>query len=123
MRRVRSRTASSCAVTLALGLLAAGCSVGTAGSFPADPVTRPAANAPERFVVGSYDGTATEEPSAGRGCRSPMVDPRDGTRLRLVRSAGERGDYEAPAGWYGAGEGELLRIDCATGEVVGIVER
>lgn len=59
------------------------------------------------------------------GCRNPLVDPRDQTRLRLVRSAavgsGERGDYEVPAGRYGVGPGELLRIECSTGQPLGIV--
>lgn len=78
---------------------------------------------PEHFVVG-VPGTA--EPAAlhrGDACRNPMVDPRDGTRLRLVRSTAGEGDYAAPEGRYGLRGKELLRLRCSTGEVVGIVNR
>jgi hypothetical protein len=51
-----------------------------------------------------------------------MIDPRDHTRLTLIRSAGGVGDYEAPPGRYGVQEGELLRLECATGRVIGIVK-
>jgi hypothetical protein len=73
---------------------------------------------PVQFVT--EDGSAVES-----GCRSPLVDPRDQSRLRLIRSAarGEThlGDYEVPSGRYGVGTRELLRIDCSTGEPLGIV--
>ena len=59
---------------------------------------------------------------AGPGCVSPMVDPRDGTEVRFVFST-SYGDYEVPAGRYGAGAGELLRLDCNTGNVIGLVRR
>lgn len=79
---------------------------------------RSAEDAPTSFVT--EDGALP-----ARGCRNPLIDPRDRTRLRLVRSArvgaGELGDYEVPAGRYGVAPGELLRIDCATGEPLGIV--
>jgi hypothetical protein len=52
-----------------------------------------------------------------------MVDPRDGTTLKLIRSKDGRGDYEVPPGRYGVGEGKLLRLDCATGRIVAIVKR
>ena len=58
----------------------------------------------------------------GSGCVSPMVDPRDGTEVRFVFST-SYGDYEVPAGRYGAGAGDLLRLDCNTGRVIGIVRR
>ena len=58
-------------------------------------------------------------------CRSPLIDPRDQTQIRIVRSGGSggghRGDYEVPAGRYGVGENELLRIECSSGEPLGIV--
>jgi hypothetical protein len=59
---------------------------------------------------------------AGSGCVSPMVDPRDGTEVRFVFST-SYGDYEVPAGRYGTGAGELLRLDCNTGRVIGLVRR
>lgn len=52
-----------------------------------------------------------------------MIDPRDGTELRLVRSQAGRGDYAVPTGRYDVAAGELLRLDCRTGEAIGIVER
>lgn len=56
-------------------------------------------------------------------CKSPMIDPQDRTEITMVRSYGNGlGDYRvATTGKYGVGEGELLRINCSTGEAVGIV--
>jgi hypothetical protein len=83
-----------------------------------DAVIRPADDVPARFTT--EDGIMPED-----ACRSPMIDPRDHTRLRLVRSAqygmSHRGDFEVSGGRYGVGQGELLRIDCSTGDVIGIV--
>lgn len=60
----------------------------------------------------------------GQGCRSQVVDPRDGTRLRMVRVGGDGlGDYDAPEGRYGVGPKEVLRLDCNTGRVLGIARR
>ena len=58
-------------------------------------------------------------------CNSPLTDPRDGTQLIMQASYGEEGvgDYVVPSGKYGVKSGELLRVNCATGEVVGIVKR
>lgn len=82
-----------------------------------DAVLRPAEDAPARFTT--VEGSLPED-----GCRTTLVDPRDQSTLRLARSAQYgmryRGDYEAD-GRYGVRPGELLRIDCTTGEVFGIV--
>ena len=95
--------------------LAAGCvSAGTA-DFPNDVIATPASSVPAAFEF--------TVPAASGACRNPAIDPRDGTRLTLVRSRGERGDYEVPGGRYGVGERQLLRLDCATGSVIGIVPR
>lgn len=79
---------------------------------------RTAEDTPGQFVT--EDGTP-----AVQECRTPMIDPRDHTRIRLLRAAPfgseYRGDYEVPAGRYGVQEGELLRINCETGQVIGIV--
>lgn len=101
-------------------VLLAGCAT---TDFGADSATRAATDVPPHFLVGTPDGDSTTEPTPGEGCRNPMVDPRDGTRLQLVRSAEARGDYAVPAGRYGVGEGELLRLECGTGRVVGVVRR
>ncbi|HEX6307610.1 MAG TPA: hypothetical protein VFZ69_05440 [Longimicrobiales bacterium] len=97
--------------------LAAACAYASTPSWTGG-VLRPAADTPVEFV--SEDGTRPEN-----ACRNPLVDPRDQTRIRLMRSADvggrQRGDYEVPAGRYGVGTDELLRIDCASGQALGIV--
>src|SRR5262245_30747587 len=106
---------------LLLVVAAAACSV----HRPATTSLRPAENPPDHFVVGTPDGDETSESGASpvRDCRSPMVDPRDGTKLRLVWSSGGQGEYEVLPGRYGVGSGEVLRLDCATGRVLGIATR
>lgn len=102
---------------LGLALLGlSGCALTRTPLRGADPGTL--RDLPGRFVVGSHTGTATTAPRAGEGCHSPLVDPRDGTRLLLVESAGGVGLYEAPAGRYGQASETYLRIACATGQVV-----
>lgn len=62
---------------------------------------------------------------AARGsapCLNPLVDPRDGTRITLVRSSGGLGDYAVASGKYGVGAGQLLRVDCSDGRPMGVVE-
>ena len=59
---------------------------------------------------------------AGPGCLSPMIDPRDRAELRFVFST-SYGDYEVPPGRYGARANELLRLECNTGRVIGLVPR
>lgn len=79
---------------------------------------RSATEVPERFFP--PEGIALDNTA----CRSPMQDPRDGTTLLMIRSFGDgRGDYQVPNGKYGVRRGELLRINCSTGEVLGIVRR
>jgi hypothetical protein len=95
------------------GLLTIVAACASLRSDPTDDSARPASDVP-----GQFDGT-TPAP----GCRSPLTDPRDGTVLRLVRSTEDRGDYDVPAGRYGVLPGELLRVDCANGAVIGIVRR
>ncbi len=84
--------------------------------------SRPATGVPEHF----------DAPHAGPGeptaCTSPLRDPRDGTELVMLRSSNEAGhligDYTvAPAGQYGVGENEALRVDCRTWRAVGVVPR
>lgn len=105
------------AVVLAL---AGSCTVRHAGSLET-PISRAAADLPDHFVVSTSKGPV--EPSPGEGCRNPLLDPRDGTLLVLVRSAEGRGDYEAPPPRYGLGERELVRVECATGRALGVVKR
>lgn len=76
---------------------------------------------PASFAVS--EGGQNRPARPGEGCRNPLVDPRDGTRLELVRSSNGKGDYEPPAARYGVSSKQLLRIDCATGHPIGIVGR
>lgn len=109
------------AIGLVMSLvLVSGCATTHVGP---DRTVRSAQDVPERFLVGTPNGSAATTHRASEGCRNPIVDPRDGTRLILVRSSDDRGDYAVPAGQYGVGARELLRVTCATGSPVGIVRR
>lgn len=88
-----------------------------------DHWAQPAENVPEHFMVGKYNGFEMTEPIVDDGCRSPMIDPRDSTKVSLFRSFNGRGDYEVPEGKYGVKKGQILRLDCASGKVVGIFEK
>jgi len=63
------------------------------------------------------------------GCRAHLADPSFGSQLTLVRSTDRGGtpakywgDYQVtPSGRYGVSEHQLLRVDCRTGQAVGIV--
>lgn len=80
-----------------------------------DTIERPATGTPATFV--REDGA----PNLGTTCLNPMVDPQDKATVQLVRSRNGQGDYRVPAGKYGVGGNELLRIDCTTGVPKGIV--
>lgn len=96
---------------------------GPAQGFSRLPV-RPATDVPGRFLVaGSSGSESARSPRPGEGCHSPVMDPRDGTLLHLSRSLEGLGDYTVPAGVYGTAADELLRIDCRTGQAIGIVPR
>ena len=55
-------------------------------------------------------------------CKNPIIDPLDGSELILVQSRDGLGDYRVTGFKYGVGKGELLRINCNTGAVIGIVK-
>lgn len=104
--------------TLVLSLVAAACA--TTSTFSAEPRDlRPARDTPITFVT--VDGVS----GVPDWCANPLIDPRDQTRLRLVRSGAvgsvQQGDYAVEGGQYGVGPGELLRIECSTGQTIGIV--
>jgi hypothetical protein len=80
--------------------------------------------APPRFVP--PDSTKVIAPAdtlAGDGCLSPMRDPITGVDIVLVRSESGLGDYDAPSGAYGMRDDQLIRLDCNTGRVLGVVRR
>lgn len=92
-------------------------------NFSPNTPTRMASDVPDHFLVCTHANNSTCEPKPNEGCRSPMIDPLDGTRLELIRSNGEYGDYKVPDNRYGVEMKELLRLECSTGRIVGIVQR
>jgi hypothetical protein len=103
-------------------LVVAGC--GTSRPWALTP--RPTEGLPEQFVpVGA--------PAAAAQCLVHLRDPRDDTRLDLIRSTevvngagspSHLGDYAVlSAGRYGIGPNELLRVDCGKGRAIGVVDR
>lgn len=108
------------AVVLIVGLT--GCA-GKRMNADVDSPMRAAVDVPDHFMTSTTTGAV--EPRPDEGCRSPIIDPRNGVRLTLIRSADGRGDYEPQSGAssYGLKAGELLRVECASGRPVGIVKR
>jgi hypothetical protein len=93
------------------------------------PVVAEAKNLPDHFMVAVTGVAQAEEPTPGGGCRNPMVDPRNRTTLNLMRSKNGMGDYQVLGqqyeldSTYGVDSRHLLRIDCATGKALGIVDQ
>ena len=117
-----SRLSRTRAFSLAATLSFAGCAVQRPMSErPVLPL--PSSDFPDHFLVGTYDSAETVEPTPGEACRSPLVDPRDGTRLTLSSSVPGRGLYEVPTGRYGVPAGHYVQIDCGSGRALGIVGR
>jgi hypothetical protein len=88
----------------------------TSNSFIQKEVLRNATDTPAYFESPvSFPGE--------RVCKSPMTDPRNGTKINFIRSSWPMADYEVPTGKYGVKSNELLRVNCETGEVVGIVRQ
>lgn len=103
----------------ALVLLCSACAMGTS-TYPMDAPARPAQDTPGQFVTTT--GAVRADSGSTLVCWNPLVDPRDGTRIVLVNAqAGKVGDYRVPEGRYGVGTGELLRVSCATGAVIGVI--
>lgn len=92
-----------------------GCGSGTTRSD--NGILRIADEAPTGFTAAQSLETGEDH------CKSPLVDTSDGTELILIRSTQGLGDYQVPEGKYGLEADELLRIDCNTGEVLGIVRQ
>jgi hypothetical protein len=93
------------------------------------PVVAEAKDLPDHFMVVASGLAQRSEPKPGEGCRNPMVDLRDGTTLNLIRSKDGTGDYQVMnrdyelKSQYGVDSQHLLRLDCATGKSLGIVDQ
>ncbi|MBZ9632253.1 hypothetical protein LB465_15835 [Salegentibacter sp. LM13S] len=93
-------------------------SCGSMTTPDSDQIIRQPEDAPANFALAN--GMNFEE----NVCKSPMVDPEDGTELIMVRSWGNGiGDYEVPEGKYGLAKREFLRVNCETGKLIGIVKK
>lgn len=100
-----------------LGLyLLASCGSQNTKDVPSTPV-REAQDAPVSFS-GTFEEVAENTP-----CQSRLIDPADDTELILVATFDGSGDYQVPLGKYGLSADELLRINCRTGEVIGVVKK
>lgn len=113
--RLRYRT-----LVVLFGLVLVSCA-GHADRQVTHGIIRPGLDLPDHFLIDT-DAEAMEPTDDGT-CHSPLVDPRDGTKLTMIRSANGMGDYAPPDGRYGVGTKELLRIECATGVAIGIVQK
>jgi hypothetical protein len=132
---LRAHVAAAAVVTLAA-------CAGSQSPSSMSTAPRPLASVPAsmRFVPDTtFHPTGTT--LSATACRTHLVDPKSGTRLTLVRSQGaeERraasaagvttsahpeGDFAVePPTAYGLGTGDLLRVDCTTGEALGAVKR
>jgi len=100
-------------------VLLAACAPAHGPSATASPGRAPV-DAPDHFLVLDIKSGVTLEPSPDMACRNPLVDPKTGTQIRLLRSSEGHGDYAVTDGRYGVGAHEVLRIACATGKPVGI---
>lgn len=95
----------------------------------AEPIVAEAKDLPDHFMVAASGVAQKAEPKPGEGCRNPMVDPRGGASLNLVRSKGDTGDYQVMSREYelqtryGVDTRHLLRVDCGTGKALGVVNQ
>lgn len=80
-------------------------------------IIRQAQNTPDAFIA--PQGMVVE----AKTCKSPMIDPRTGLEINLIRSQGGVGDYKVPDGQYGLKNKELLRLYCETGKIAGVVKK
>jgi hypothetical protein len=113
---------------VALGAAAALVACASGRGSAAGGIVAEAKDLPDHFMVSVTGLAQSEEPKAGEGCRNPLVDPRNGTQLNLMRSKDGIGDYQVLGeqysvdSRYGVDSRHYLRVDCATGKALGIVE-
>jgi len=108
---------------LASALTLGACGKWTGGSLGQAPTPAPI-TVPTQFSPAHADQrVAPADTLVGGGCLNPLVDPATGTQITLLRSGSGIGDYEAPSGAFGIPDGKVIRIDCNTGQVAGLVRR
>lgn len=104
--------------------------VSCAVSTPWIGAPRPVAGAPDHFSTDTAASGGVTAPGGTITCMVHLIDLQSGTRLRLVHSARQgnlsngalEGDYAVePPRRYGLMTGEGLRINCASGQILGAV--
>lgn len=88
----------------------------SSNSFSSEEVIRKAVDTPVSFQNPEMD-------EDNQACRSPLTDPSTGEQFTFLRAAWPFADFEVPNGRYGVNSGELLRVNCKTGQAVGIVKK
>ena len=127
-KTIRMKLAVAFGAAVSLGAAAALVACASGGGSIAGGVVAEAKDVPDHFMVSVTGVARMEEPKAGEGCRNPLIDPRNGTELSLVRSKDGIGDYQvlgeqySAGSRYGADSRHYLRVDCATGKALGIVQ-
>lgn len=94
-----------------------GCGSSNASTDADQEVLRPPSDAPESFSA------VFATPVGSKDCQSRLVDPVDQVELVLIKSFDGVGDYLVPLGKYRMASDELLRINCRTGKVIGVVKK
>jgi hypothetical protein len=90
--------------------------------FADDVQSRHPVDVPEHFIPDKTHVTNQHSPEAAPICPQVFTDPRDGTRLHLWQELEEsRGDYLTPPRRYGTRDDEVLRLNCRTGQTIGVV--
>jgi|GEM_PF-5107483 len=99
-----------------VALALAACATGTA-----QMVRGPATDTPAAFLVLDSATGESRPVNPDTTCESPLVDPRSGRKLMMVRSENGLGDYQPDEPTYGLATTELLRVNCSTGVSLGRV--
>ena len=128
-KTTRMKLAVAFGAAVSLGAAAALVACASGGGSTAGGIVAEAKDLPDHFMASVSGVAQMEEPRAGEGCRNPLVDPRDGTQLNLMRSKDGIGDYQvlgeqySLGSRYGADSRHYLRVDCATGKALGFVQQ
>jgi len=123
------RAAGALGATSAFVALVGGAGCASGRSSVARPIVAEAKDLPDHFMVVASGLAQRSDPKPGDVCRNPMVDPRDGTTLNLIRSKDGTGDYQVMnrdyelKSQYGVDSQHVLRLDCSTGKALGIVDQ
>ena len=116
------------AVCLTTATLALGACRSSVPAFPGGTMSPAPSNVPAQLIGESAaPPSGVAAPDSVKYCRNPLFDPTDNTPLTLTGSGTvggvQQGDYAVPDGKYGLPAGSRLRVNCATGRVLGVINR